>query len=1228
MAMGGNEEKVCQLLVVIKWKATERAMKPLSVLELTHHKPSTASEHELKQKQLEPCTAKGAGLIAGVIGKMCKFNIFINSQDPVQLNVNIKGPGNEGCNEKIVSFEHDRRPSVLAQQAGQLTGGIWSLGAKSVRFWQQSNGMPIIRECSVDVDENGEQPNKIPFDYQCVSAGHLVITYIPRSAGPHTVNILWHDTGIRGSPFTVQIAESIEKLSEQTKGKMQQKKVSIDTRPLYYTDKTAENMQDMKDISDFVKQQLLASIRDKRQKSQEAATRLKKQATITRRRVLRRVVTKAGQEIVIHEATASPSSSKREKKNSLLAKSELTRRGSPAPMKEPLSPQNFDFDYDSDVSTLPSTRAVTPELNNETDYHKYIMQAAVVNSVTHTDSVKSDDTTSSFMEGTSATTSDSPTRNELQRKDSVKPPLFDENFKAGTFFNANENIIIKPTPIRVSPTGVEIPDKTADSSVPQGSNSPTQQIVNTGLTAENNFLHVPLNGNIKNGSLPRPVSPFDRRDDESETSDTDSGYSKNGSSDTNFNRDGRQMRAVSPFTIPPILSDKHVKYSGSFDLPSQSLDATGPALRFLQSDSLSKSCYFISHSAITDSMSNNLSPVTADDKQANACIKEQSREKLKHSLSLPNYQTDDTSPFVANPKGCHDALEKVTMKSVITSSTEKDTGINLNSPPAILSSGSPQSKSPYHSPTSGSANTSRRGSLVRQEVVLQKLSEESSDSDLNRKLGECDKESSLSQGSESFGEDNDLQAWQSVAREQRDTIISPKAKTDRVTQVSYEEIKRETGYVRPTIFVRHRRRMIKVEPEKTETDKVQNISSHTDESPKSAKQTCTLQASLTPFGLSEETSDSGIVDDLNTTSSANPIAAQIPVSPREPLGLVFLRPQPRFVDGHRIVSRPRFRHIVSIDSLLLKGNSPHASREEKTNTNSKEKLSRDGLKNSKSEEKNKVTNARFSVYGTRRRRVWFSRRVLMYRRSSSRSSRTSVTRKQTTVSSMSSGGETQQNLDDCYSILPSLSAENHPSLESEASFDERKELMPPPIVDNVLKSTSLSSTDDGYTGFGVTKTQGRDFLSALDVLSSISPLTETPGNRKAAILSDITNKPKRPNTLPINPCVKSENLITFTPESVPEKETDEMNGYDNPYFEEEKLDVTQTLQEIDEILESSYEPGSLFECQALPRFSAPASAQCVAYGVGLTTGHVNIKNNFQVSLHKHGVIYFVSNNFP
>lgn len=58
---------------------------------------------------------------------------------------------------------------------------------------------------------------RIPFDYQWLNDGHILVSFVPRSAGPHVITVRWRGQEVKGSPFTAKVAESAMLLKQNSR---------------------------------------------------------------------------------------------------------------------------------------------------------------------------------------------------------------------------------------------------------------------------------------------------------------------------------------------------------------------------------------------------------------------------------------------------------------------------------------------------------------------------------------------------------------------------------------------------------------------------------------------------------------------------------------------------------------------------------------------------------------------------------------------------------------------------------------------------------------------------------------------------------------------------------------------------------------------------------------------------------------------------------------------------
>ncbi len=318
------EEKLRQFLSLIKWASLVQKQSSAQGSPTLHPQSSSTKKPPSRLSSLsETCTAKGSGLKVGLVGRRSKVDIYTPSSDVLDLQFIVRGPCGEICMEKIVSMfpSLKRLSSVSGLLDETRSTKLWHAGASKL-INHNGRATPTHKKVPDPAMEAIDETQKIPFDYDCIGEGQFLISYMPRSSGLHTVSIKWHGNHIRGSPFLVEVAETLEKLNEyaQSRGRAHQQKLSFESKrresvPQCRVMGDSDDHSDSgsEDSSGMLPSGVTAAVLNRTSKVQRsisrthiAAPQLVKQATVTRRRVLKRVVTKGGQEFVIMEAPPTP----------------------------------------------------------------------------------------------------------------------------------------------------------------------------------------------------------------------------------------------------------------------------------------------------------------------------------------------------------------------------------------------------------------------------------------------------------------------------------------------------------------------------------------------------------------------------------------------------------------------------------------------------------------------------------------------------------------------------------------------------------------------------------------------------------------------------------------------------------------------------------------------------------------------------------------------------------
>ncbi len=231
----------------------------------------------------EPCTARGTGLVNGVVGKRCRFNVHVVTLDNLDLYLEIRGTNEErlqeqlryspyGIKQRVPREEVDLSPDPSKRGAKFL----WKLGARTSKtgrlpkteeeiYTQDANqkketsltggssqnsdssqmsvtSLDRTTQANTGTNQNGDsktsngqvtpsvdnEENQLIMEYQWLNEGHILISYIPCKAGQHLVILRWKGTDIKGSPFAVKIMETPEALNHNQRYSLGPKRVSFE----------------------------------------------------------------------------------------------------------------------------------------------------------------------------------------------------------------------------------------------------------------------------------------------------------------------------------------------------------------------------------------------------------------------------------------------------------------------------------------------------------------------------------------------------------------------------------------------------------------------------------------------------------------------------------------------------------------------------------------------------------------------------------------------------------------------------------------------------------------------------------------------------------------------------------------------------------------------------------------------------------------------------------------
>ncbi|ELT98116.1 hypothetical protein CAPTEDRAFT_207778 [Capitella teleta] len=1313
LANSHREKKVMRLLSLMKWASTQRQKLTAKTIGGEDSSPAKG--------KINPCTARGSGLIVGLTNKRSKFDLHTPPNELLDIHIIITGPKAERCDEKIISLfpTKNNTPATPTEPTESKAASRWH--ESTARLLGTENMQQIIhrRHSAVNVAEISDAL-KVPFDYKCICEGSILVSYIPRNEGIYTIDIKWHETHIKGSPFQVTVSDTIDKLNKCNKGHMRQSELSQAPRPsqgklpevvlpdinvpppLSPTPPPPEGGEDEED--EDVHTGITAAVLNRTSKVQRSishkglSNKMAKQATVTRRRVLKRVITSGGQEIVIQMAPPTPSGSQDSGDRvpaAALDSPPITQHKQRKKRKE--NDRSFDFEiwYDSDTSYASSnnSRCVTPTGKSDRS-----MPSKMLYFYTH-------EILEALLQDVFRIAECRKRENMLKTKDlhrvsteessNLGLPTFDIRFQCSPFTSGQEALKLKQSD--------------SEDSDRAGHSIAVDPLVQRGLALLHERIqaekssHENLSSKVKpklsaavsmemftsNGSLQKEYSKYLASDTESSMTSL-------------LETDSDSVKKSSPNTPPKTLElkkspchepTKSIKRNENKRLKSKTQNATETKKRAEVKNNdiqIVKMTPTQNEKKVESSTTeNNMSlPSCVDDENLTYALEAHLADHstsvnphlgLRMSTSLPTLNKLWTAFEIEEE--CELSIREMEALSVAAQQKQKRATLGPGDLKEILHEFNSQYREPETHSEMVSRNTATRKEVKAEAAKSMLLIESHTPKFLSPRVSPLSTPGNSQVSCGRYNPSNgcrtgeekgvvQMGVWEArpgaVTHEtlsssgrplpalHRDSpkgrvgIKVPKATIDRKTQVAYEEIKRETGWKKPSQYVRPRPQIVRSHRISVSSlsESIEDNSIGKENRPKLPKIVCDLDPSsqvkdavshsstnlLSPQFLSVDcltqsqrqstvdTIDSGIVED-NSSKPASPSFFKA----------CALALRPKFINGHRAVSRNSYRGKMTLDPRLISATTPT------TPTPPSEEDGRKGwpflsrLKR-KGEEMDggQRRRASFRSGGCYKRRVTFSRRVMLHRRSSSRSSKKDSSSQEQELGStandhrMASASADSTSIESELKILQfkPMRVEQQPSRASSGIVSDMTGT--PTDHEDKKQSSSVESFD----GFGVSCT-GR--LKLLDELATFSQLTTTNKASESASPSNVDSNHKSLTDCSIrsscdvfdSDCSDEVAQLTRANEhqgsvwKVPSSNKDSalempaelLNPPANFKGEEPTMPTLKDF-DFDAILGSDLsDTADLDENHEL---ALPDPFRCKAMGSGLRVGKVHAKNNFQI----------------
>lgn len=313
------DPKLLKYVSLIKWASENSRSKK--------HQNESNNEQSVK---ITSFSVKGSGVVSGVIGKKTRFSLTVSDVVGMfHLGIDIKGPKNEVYSEEIISLRQSKEIMIGAYQTQPKQGRFASIDNHVMEYMEDGVGNTYVRWKNLKLLGDSSMVSVIPFNCQCTGEGTFQMTYLPISTGIHTVSIKWQNLHINGSPFKVKIYQPRD-ITRRAIKDAKDKRIIFESLSLSSIEERPFGLLKIKSEDNVNGRNQGDSEMPGRKSSR--STRIRKQFTVTKRRVIRKVISRHGEEIVIQESP-SPTLSRQSSMTDTSTEEEQIRKPcSPSPL--------------------------------------------------------------------------------------------------------------------------------------------------------------------------------------------------------------------------------------------------------------------------------------------------------------------------------------------------------------------------------------------------------------------------------------------------------------------------------------------------------------------------------------------------------------------------------------------------------------------------------------------------------------------------------------------------------------------------------------------------------------------------------------------------------------------------------------------------------------------------------------------------------------------------------
>lgn len=187
----GSDSKLLELLLQLKHE-TDTNTDEVKSSSLIKENEADRSENSATSTN---CVARGTGLMVGFVGRAANFIVFYASMSDLDLVVEIKGPCDTICTERITK-RSPKKKQILKPWKPASPHNVARSSSNEER-----NPYPNKKDTR---NESEDETRYMPLEYE-IHSNRIYFAYMPLIKGDHQIKILSQGIHVSDSPYTVAV---------------------------------------------------------------------------------------------------------------------------------------------------------------------------------------------------------------------------------------------------------------------------------------------------------------------------------------------------------------------------------------------------------------------------------------------------------------------------------------------------------------------------------------------------------------------------------------------------------------------------------------------------------------------------------------------------------------------------------------------------------------------------------------------------------------------------------------------------------------------------------------------------------------------------------------------------------------------------------------------------------------------------------------------------------------